>query len=122
MRCHLLQDAGSVCTHELSVQQHSQPCGLGDPVGQPDRPSLYPANGASNRWRLIAELSKTGEIGRRFLWILFRLHAQTRWLNGWDIAGRFWSRLYRFLSLPLIHFHYVQSRCRRVGIKEYKRR
>lgn len=66
MRCHLLQDAGFVCTHELSVRWHSQPCGFDDPVGQPARPSLHPANGASNRSRLIAELSKTGEIGRRF--------------------------------------------------------
>jgi len=67
MRCHLLQDAGSVCTHELSVRQHSQPCGFGDPIGQPDRPSLHPANAASNRPRRIDELSKTGEMGRGFI-------------------------------------------------------
>jgi hypothetical protein len=67
MRCHLLQDAGIVCTHELSIRWHSQPCGFGDPVGQPPGPSLHPANGASNRCGAIGELSKTGEIGRRFI-------------------------------------------------------
>lgn len=67
MRCHILQDAGSVCTHELSVRRHSQPCGFDVPVGQPDRPSLHPANDASNRPRRIDELSKTGKMGRRFI-------------------------------------------------------
>lgn len=56
---------GLVCTHELSIRVHSQPCRCGDLVGQPLRPSLHPANGAPNKGCAIAELSNTGEIGRR---------------------------------------------------------
>lgn len=42
-----------------------QPCGCGDLVGQPGRPSLHPANGAPNGRCDNTQLSSTGEIGRK---------------------------------------------------------
>lgn len=65
MRCQNRALHGLYALMSCHSDDRLQPCGCCDLVGQPGRPSLHPANGAPNGRCDNAELSNTGEIGRK---------------------------------------------------------